>query len=88
VKKARVTVEQAFGTFKTRNRAVHAQLRINMNMVPTVIIALAVLHNLAIKWGEVMLMYDTGDPEEQPDEVKIGATGDETRRNMVASCFQ
>ena len=87
MKKARATVEQTFGTFKSRYHVFRADLRLKVKMIPVVVLALAVLHNLAIEWGDMQLMYDTKDPEQQPDEVKIGATGNETRRNMVEGCF-
>jgi len=87
VKKTRVTVEQAFGSFKKRSHSMHGELRISVENVPAVVLALAVLHNLAIKWGDINLMYDTEDPGVQPDEIEIGTTGNETRRNMIKSCF-
>ena len=80
-------VENAFGILKGRFKSLHCELRIKLDVVPNYIVALAVLHNLAIEWGDVQLMYDTGDPGVQPDEVEIGVTGSETRRNIMESCF-
>ena len=80
-------MEQAFAVLKTRNHSLHAELRIDLKIVPAFIMALAVLHNLAIEWGDVKLMYDTRDLLQQPDEIEIGKTGSETRRRMMASCF-
>ena len=54
-KKTRVLIEQTFGRWKRRFHCLYGEIRMAPDKVCTIIIACAVLHNMAIDWKEPML---------------------------------
>ena len=54
-KKTRVLIEQTFGRWKRRIHCLHGEIRMAPDKVCTIIIACAVLHNMAIVWKLPML---------------------------------
>ena len=66
-KKTRVLVEQAFGRWKRRFHCLHVETRMAPDRVCVIIVACAVLHNMAIDWKEPML-EDTAIDQHSIDE--------------------
>ena len=66
-KKTRVLVEQAFGRWKRRFHCLHGEIRMAPDRVCVIIVACAVLHNMAIDWKEPML-EDTAIDQHSIDE--------------------
>ena len=54
-KKTRVLIEQTFGRWKRRFHCLHGEIRMAPDKVCTIIVACAVLHNMAIVWKQPML---------------------------------
>lgn len=91
----RVRVEQVFGRWKRRFSALHRELRIELDRVPTFIVACAVLHNIAIDFYEPEPDSDSDDSEEDSDEEdqppqpspQQNQTGNRVRQNIVNAYF-
>ena len=66
-KKTRVLVEQAFGRWRRRFHCLHGEIRMAPDRVCVIIVACAVLHNMAIDWKEPML-EDTAIDQHSIDE--------------------
>ena len=60
-KKTRVLIEQTFGRWKRRFHCLHGEIRMTPDKVCTIILACAVLHNMAIVWKQPMLEDSTID---------------------------
>ena len=58
-KRTRVVIEQTFGRWKRRFHCLHGEIRLNRDKVCTIIVACAVLHNMAILWKQPYLYYNT-----------------------------
>ena len=54
-KKTRVTIEQTFGRWKRRFHCLYGELRMTPEKVCMIIVACAVLHNMAIMWKQPLL---------------------------------
>ena len=54
-KRTRVLIEQTFGRWKRRFHCLHGEIRMSPDRVCTIIVACAVLHNMAIDWKEPIL---------------------------------
>ena len=66
-------MEQTFGRWKRRFYALHSDVRLGLENVPTFIVALAVCHNIAIQRSTPMPddaeNLPLEDQEDQPDEM-------------------
>ena len=60
-KKMRVLIEQTFGRWKRRFHCLHGEIMMAPDKVCTIILACAVLHNMAIVWKQPMLEDSTID---------------------------
>lgn len=68
--KTRVIVENAFGRWKKRFHMLHSEVRIKLENVPTLIVAAAVLHNIAIERKMTDFDDETMD-DDQPDPENV-----------------
>jgi hypothetical protein len=88
----RVQVEQTFGRLKRRFSALHRELRIDLDRVPTFIIACAILHNVAIDMNEPETGDEDSDDSESEDEqdqpaAQQNQTGNQVRQTIVNAYF-
>ena len=67
-KRTRVIVEQTFGRWKRRFHCLHGELRMSPDKVCSIIVACAVLHNIAIQWKQPLLEDEVSD-DSYPDDV-------------------
>ncbi|KAI6661406.1 Nuclease HARBI1 [Oopsacas minuta] len=67
-KRTRVIVEQTFGRWKRRFHCLHGELRMSPDKVCSIIVACAVLHNIAIQWKQPLLEDEVSDYS-YPDDV-------------------
>ena len=61
--KTQVLIEQTFGRWKRQFHCLHGEIRIANDKVCTIIVACAVLHNMAIIWPQPMLEEPSLDIE-------------------------
>ena len=54
-KRTLVLIEQTFGRWKRRFHCLHSEFRMSPGRVCTIIVACAVLHNMAIDWKQPIL---------------------------------
>ena len=69
-KRTRVVIEQTFGRWKRRFHCLHGEIRMNPDKVCTIIVACAVLHNMAILWKQPLpLLQDEFSDISYPDDL-------------------
>ena len=77
-KKTRVLVEQTFGRWKRRFHCLHGEIRMAPDKTCTIIVACAVLHNMAIIWNEPILEdipLDHGGDTDNDSELEENLSG-------------
>lgn len=86
----RNTIERAFGVLKRRFPCLSVGLRTKISTTVSIIVAAAVLHNIAIKQNEAFVEYDDQE-EEENDEIPFdGDVNDNqiaVRNNVIATVF-
>jgi hypothetical protein len=70
-KRARCTIERAFGQLKKRFNCLSCGLRCDLERVSSIIVACFILHNLAKQWHE--LEFDDDDPLQNIEEIDLNA---------------
>ncbi|XP_053385903.1 putative nuclease HARBI1 isoform X1 [Mercenaria mercenaria] len=83
----RNAVERTFGVWKRKFHVLHSEVRMKPAKVSRVIVACAVLHNLAILWNEPEPQEPQDDDEQpQPDQYQ-GPQDGRGVRNYVTNTF-
>lgn len=83
--KTRNTVERTLDVWKRRFACLSQKLRLNLDHTLAVIVAVAVLHNIALQENDTVII--DSDPEEnvvtEPVEVHISSEGNRFRQLLV-----
>lgn len=85
----RSSIERAFGLWKRRFPILKYGMRIKLENVPPLIVALAVIHNIAINQNELQFEGDLND-EEIDDHIYVGndnERGNVFRRRLIERVF-
>lgn len=79
--RTRNTVERQYGVWKRRFPVLRLELRVKLELIPTHIVATAVLHNMAIDNNDAL--PENADYVENPDQDIYFADNDLTTGNLM-----
>lgn len=86
--RTRNTIERAFGELKRRFAVLSIPMRTKLDTSIKIIMACAVLHNIAIDYRIPLDLPDVQlDPQDAPDIRAQDAQEDNTRRNFIVDSF-
>ena len=80
---ARVDIERSIGVWKRRFPILAKKIRVSINTVPNIIVATAVLHNLANKYNQEV----PADIEEDIEEENVEVGGEEAEPYVPGANF-
>lgn len=88
--KTRSTIERTFGVWKRRFPCLSQKLRVKMDCVLAVIVATAVLHNIALENSDYLEVEEVQDlsPETSDNEIPGSVQGNSLRRSIVTQYFR
>ena len=73
-KRTRVIFQQTFGRWKRRFHCLHGELRMNPDIICSIIVSCAVLHNIAIQWKQPLLEDEVPDDSYSNDVLDFEET--------------